>query len=376
MSTPRETSAHALSHETPPVARLNIALVAPLVSPIADPFSGGSQALLFDLAAGLAQLGHGVTLLAADGSHVPGVEVIRLGIDSAQLRPTHFTGSHPPDPALTARERAYFLRIAYEIRRRAAEFDVVHNHAFDAHPFELLSEAHGRVIHTLHLPPVVSSVCSAAHQATAAGALLVTVSHWAAQNWWEFVGPTRVIRNGVPTERIPFGGPKEGWLFVGRIAPEKGLADALTAAGQVGRRLRIIGPVYDHSYYEQVHPQLRSHEVLGLLERDAVFAKMAAAEGLLMPVHWDEPFGLTAVECMAAGTPVAAYARGALAEVIVDQKTGFLVRPGDISELTRAAEAFHAIDPLACRRWVEETFPISRTVTEYARVYEELRDRG
>lgn len=363
-------------HVAWPERCLNIAFVAPLVSPIADPFLGGSQALLADLATGLAQRGHAVTLFAADGSHAAGVEVVRLGIDSAQLRPTLFSRPQSPDPALSARERAHFLRITYEIRRRAAEFDVVHNHAFDVSPFELLANGHSRIIHTLHLPPVVQAVSVAANRARAAGAQLVTVSHWAAESWRPHVGQTKVIRNGVPVSRIPFGSaPREGWLFVGRIAPEKGLEHALAAAEQVGRTLRVIGSVYDDAYYERVQPRLSRHEVLGLLPRQAVFSRMAAAEGLLLPAGWDEPFGLTAVEAMAAGTPVAAYARGALPEVIADRRTGFLVPAENVNALTQAAKGFHAIDPPTCRRWVEEQFELSRMLDEHIQLYEELRKR-
>ncbi len=356
-----------------PSPPLRIALVAPLVSPIADPFLGGSQALLYDLATGLAQRGHAVALFAAEGSLVPGVEVVRLGIDAARLRPTLFGAPESTDPAITQRERAYFLRIADEIRRRGAAIDVVHNHAFDVSPFELMSLAHRRVIHTLHLPPVVSAVVAAARHAAERGALLVSVSRWAAASWRPQVGATRLIRNGVPLDRIAVGtAPRNGWLFVGRVAPEKGLDHALAAAERAGRKLCVIGGVYDASYYERVRPRFRGHEVVGVLPRESVFARMAQAEGLLMPVSWDEPFGLSAAEAMAAGTPVAAYARGALPELIDDGHTGFLVSAGDIAGLAEAAQRFRAIDPSMCRRRVEEHFAGPRMVEEYLRLYEQV----
>jgi glycosyltransferase involved in cell wall biosynthesis len=352
---------------------LRIALVAPLVSPIAEPFMGGSQALLHDLATALAVAGHAVTLFAADDSVVPGAEVVRLGIDSQRLRPTDFAHPGPTDPALLAEERLCFLRIAYEIRRRAGEFDVVHNHAFDAPPFELLQDAHGHVCHTLHLPPVVPAVTQAIRQAAAQGAILVTVSCWAGAAWTSEVGQTRRILNGVPVDRIALG-PRQrsGWLFVGRIAPEKGLEAALQAADAAERRLRIVGPVYDRDYAARLRSRLERHDLLGGRRRDQVFVEMGAAEGLLMPANWDEPFGLTAAEAMAAGTPVAAYARGALAEVIADGETGYLVTPGDVSGLQAAAARFTEIDPRACRRRAVERFSLARMVSEYETLYREL----
>ena len=352
---------------------LRVALVAPLVSPIADPFLGGSQALLHDLATALAAAGHRVTVFAADNSVVPGAEVVRLGIDSARLSPTNFADPGPADPAVAEEERACFLRVAYEIRRRADDFDLIHNHAFDAPPFELLQDAHRHVCHTLHLPPVVPAVTQAARQAAAQGAVLVAVSGWAQASWAREVGQTRRIENGVPVDRIALGPPpRAGWLYVGRIAPEKGLEDALQACETAGRRLRIIGPVYDRDYASRIRPRLLRHDLVGVLRRDQVFDEMAAAEGLLMPVAWDEPFGLAAAEAMAAGTPVAAYARGALVEIIVDGQTGYLVTPGDVAGLRAAAQRFDEINPRTCRERAVHHFSLSRMVAEYETLYREL----
>jgi glycosyltransferase involved in cell wall biosynthesis len=264
------------------------------------------------------------------------------------------------------------LRVAYEVRRRQADFDVVHNHAFDPDPFELLVEAHRWVAHTLHLPPRTGPVADAARRAGEAGAALVTVSRWAAHAWRPLVGTIDAIRNGVPVSRIPVYEHKAGWLFVGRLAPEKGVLDAIAAADQVGRRLRIAGPVYDAAYAEGLRPHLARHDVLGALPRQAAFDEMARAEVLLMPVAWDEPFGLTAVEAMAAGTPVVAYARGALPEIVADGVTGYLVEPGDVGALAAAATRVGQIDPAACRAWAAEEFDIDRMVQDHVRLYATL----
>ncbi|HYM51560.1 MAG TPA: glycosyltransferase [Candidatus Limnocylindrales bacterium] len=350
---------------------LALALVAPLVSPIAEPFLGGSQALLFDLAQELAARGHAVTLFGADGSRVPGVEVARLGIQAETLRAASFSIVEH-DAALRERERVSFLRIAYEIRRRADEFDVVHNHAFDAPAYELLCDAHPRIIHTLHLPPVLPTVVSAA-AAAAERATMVTVSSFMVRAWAGAVHGLRLIRNGVPVARIPFHDrPGEGWLFVGRIAPEKGLEDALDAAELAGRRLRVVGGVYDATYHARLEARLERHEMLGALPRSGVFLEMAQAQGLLMPVKWDEPFGLAAAEAMAAGCPVAAYARGALPEVIGDRVGGYLVEDMRVESLATAAEAFGAIDRAACRTWAAEHFDLARMVDDYVTLYREL----
>jgi glycosyltransferase involved in cell wall biosynthesis len=351
---------------------LRIALVAPLVSPIAEPFLGGSQALLSDLATGLAARGHAVTLFAADGSRVPGAEMVTLGIDAALMRPAAFSAPQPDDAAARERERVAFLRIAYEVRRRAADFDLVHNHAFDAPAFELLGQSHPRVAHTLHLPPVIDSVVEAAAAACRESAM-VTVSRAMAGAWRPWIGWSRTILNGVPADRITPGSPVPGrWLFVGRIAPEKGIEDALAAAESAGRRLRVVGGVYDAAYHARLESRLERHDVIGAQPRDRVFHEMASAEGLLMPARWQEPFGLTAVEAMAAGTPVAAYACGALPEVIADGVSGLLVPVGDVEALAGAARRLHTLDRGACRRWAQSRFDLERMVDEYVELYREL----
>jgi glycosyltransferase involved in cell wall biosynthesis len=349
-----------------------VALVAPLVSAIADPFPGGSQALLADLAAGLAAAGHGVTLFAADGSQVAGVEVPQLGIDPTSFAAARHGLSGPDAAAAASRQRIAFMRIAYEIRRRQSEFDVVHNHAFDPDPFELLGDAHRHVVHTLHLPPAGGPVAAAASQAAETGATLLTVSNWAAATWQPLVGAIDVIRNGVPGSKIPVSAEKSGWLFVGRLAPEKGALEAVAAADMAGRPIRLIAPVYDAAYAEQVRPLLAKHEVLGAIPRADVFAEMARAEVLLMPVKWDEPFGLTAVEAMAAGTPVVAYARGALPEIVASGISGFLVAPGDLHGLVAAAERAPGLDPDGCRAWALEHFDLDRMIADHLRLYATL----
>ena len=351
---------------------MNLALVAPLVTAIADPFMGGSQAVLADLATGLAAAGHGVTLFAADGSQVDGVEVPRLGIDPASFAAARYGLTGPETERAMSEQRIAFMRVAYEIRRRHSEFDVVHNHAFDPDPFELLSDAHEQIVHTLHLPPPGGPVGDAARRAADNGATLVTVSNWAAAAWQPLVGAIDVIRNGVPGSKIPVSVEKSGWLFVGRLAPEKGVLEASAAAEMAGQRLRVIAPVYDAAYAEQAKPHLAKHEVLGALPRSAVFAEMARAQVLLMPVKWDEPFGLTAVEAMAAGTPVVAYARGALPEIVASGISGFLVAPGDLNGFVAAAQRAPGLDPVRCRAWALEHFDVGRMIQDHLDLYATL----
>ncbi|MGZ6392244.1 MAG: glycosyltransferase, partial [Ktedonobacterales bacterium] len=197
---------------------MRIALLAPLISAIAPPFLGGSQALLADLAIGLAARGHDVTLYAADGSDVPGVRLVQLGIDPATLRPARFMET-PADRLLDtppvseddddlARSTEAFLRAYRVIAAHASEHDLVHAHAYDWPALVLASLQPLPVVHTLHLPAVDTRINRAlatlAPRTTHTPTRIVTVSHACAATYASTCRIDAVIYNGIETSRIPF----------------------------------------------------------------------------------------------------------------------------------------------------------------------------
>jgi glycosyltransferase involved in cell wall biosynthesis len=208
--------------------------------------------------------------------------------------------------------------------------------------------------------------------ARSARAALVTVSDANAAAWRERGARIRaVIPNGVDVARIPFGAGGGSYLLAaGRIAPEKGIDAAARIARAVGLPLRVVGDVYDERARRSIDPAGVTFD--GPRPRDEVFRIMGAAAALVMPVRWDEPFGLVAIEAMAAGTPVVAYRRGGLAEVIEDGRTGFLVAPGDEAAFADAVRRAGTIDRAACRAHAARAFSLERMVQAYATLYAEL----
>ncbi len=368
---------------------LRIALVAPMVAPISDrePPLGGGQALLADLASALASAGHHVTLLAAPGSAVRGVEVVQLGVDTAALRPARF------QPGEVRRDlepqRAAFARVAAWLREHASGFDVVHAHAFDAPAFEALSAVPLPVVHTLHLPPIEATVVDAAIQARRAGASLVAVSETSAADWRAAgVAIDRVVPNGVDVAAIPFGERARGYLLsAGRLTPEKGVDVAIRVAARAHLPLVVAGNVYDQAYFEHaVRPYLTDQPswqpgqplpaapvYIGHRRRADLHQVMAAAIATLLPIGWDEPFGLAAVESQAAGAPVAGYARGALREVVDNGRTGVLVPPADEDALTDALDRIVHLSRAGCRTWVKERFSVGAMVQACVALYAAMR---
>jgi len=332
---------------------MRIAFVAPLVTPIREPQLGGSQSLLADIAMGLAARGHDVRVFAASGSSIEGVDVVDTGIDPDALADTLFRAD---SDAMRANDAA---RTAFSCVYGLIDgFDIVHNHAFDAPAIEL---APPRTVHTLHLPP---SVEIAKALANATDPVTCCVSDSQADAWSRYVTVDAVLRNGVPTQRIPWSEePGDGALFAGRISPEKGAREAVEIARRAGITLTLVGGAYDPGYDVDA-------VVLDALPREKLWELMGGSRVVLCPVRWDEPFGLVAAEAQAAGTPVIAFRRGALPEVIVDGETGYLV--DDVEGAVRALDISDRIDRSACWRHAEAHLDLERTLDLHEELYGQL----
>jgi UDP-glucose:tetrahydrobiopterin glucosyltransferase len=362
---------------------MRIALVAPLVSAISQPYLGGAQALLADLAQGLIQRGHSVTLFARDDSFVPGINIVPVAVPES-VTPANFYGpAHEriaDDGFFT--QANLFLELFLQLRQRSNEFDIIHAHAFDWPAFAcstLICDI--PVIHTLHLPAVAPEINTGLQVLHRQGhpVTLVTVSNACAHTYEEYTPIDRVIYNGLDIAAIPFS-PRPATdaplLFAGRISPEKGVEDAIDIAQKAGYHLLIAGGIYDRPYYkERVLPKLKRAgglvTYLGQLERLALWKIMGQSLGLLFPIMWDEPFGLTAVEAMATGTPVIAYRRGAAEEIIRHGETGFLVEPGESENAAAYVDDLSDIPRPRCRSHVEQHFGLDRMLDAYERVYRE-----
>ena len=243
------------------------------------------------------------------------------------------------EPAASPVIRTAFDLLFQELRRHGA--DVVSQHAFDAEAIEM---AEGLpVLHTLHMPPISSRVLGEVLKSRAA---FGTVS----ESWrraWAKAGARQVsvLRNGVPVfevEEVPI---RADALLAGRLSPEKGFEDGIAAARAIGLTPVVVGVPYDRSY----QPDLSAALVLPPQPRSRLWQLMAGVSVTLLPVHWDEPFGMVGAEAQMAGCPVAGYARGGLLETVEPGVSGFLSEPGDVNGLAEAALAATKLDRAAVR---------------------------
>jgi glycosyltransferase involved in cell wall biosynthesis len=255
---------------------------------------------------------------------------------------------------------------------RASEFDLIHNQA-DFMPLIFAHMVETPMVTTIHglsspkILPVYEKYDKRVHYVSISNADRAPSLTYAA-----------TIHHGIEIERFPFcaeGG--ESLLFFGRIHPDKGAGEAIRAARAAGRRLIMCGLIQDEAYHaREVQPFIDDKQVVfrGLVGSDERPSALGRAKALLHLIGFDEPFGLSVIEAMACGTPVIAYRRGSMAELIEDGVTGFLVDSFD--EAVEAIGRIGEIDRGACRRAVAESFTLDTMADRYLALYRKLIARS
>jgi glycosyltransferase involved in cell wall biosynthesis len=356
---------------------MRIAVVAPLVTPIREPQLGGSQAVVADLARGLAERGHEVEVYAAAGSVIPGVTVVDTGVRAVELSSLLYRADGSGAPDSKAGDVAF--RTVFDAIKRG-RYDVVHNHAFDAPAVRFACTLESPVIHTMHLPPD-ASMAAALDQASRSAnpPTVATVSTSAAAGWRRLTQVDLVLPNGVPVNRIPWSETgSTHLLFAGRFSPEKGAAHAIAIAREADLPIDLYGEPYDAEY---ARDEVDSHgsepgiTIHGAVPRTEIWSLMAGACAVLCPARWEEPFGMAAAEAQAAGTPVIAYDRGALAEVVRHEKTGFIVPADDVVGAAQRVRQLAVISRADCRRHAEANLSLEAAIAAHEHLYYQVGSR-
>jgi glycosyltransferase involved in cell wall biosynthesis len=184
------------------------------------------------------------------------------------------------------------------------------------------------------------------------------------------------VYNGIDTEAYGYCDVKEDYLlFTGRLAPEKGAAEAVEIALQSGIPLKMAGMVerkYQDYFEETIQPYVdnKNVEYLGLLSQEELVPLYQKAKSLVCPIRWAEPFGLALAEAQACGTPILGARKGALVEIIQEGKTGFLF--DEVDEAVRLIQRLGEIESLACRHNAEQRFSSGVMAAAYEKVYQML----
>jgi glycosyltransferase involved in cell wall biosynthesis len=340
---------------------MRIAQVAPLTEAIPPKLYGGTERVVHWLTEELVALGHDVTLYASGDS------VTSAKLEASWPRALRLDGSVRDANAL-------HMLMLERVRQRRADFDFLHFH-LDYYPFSLFSRQSTPFVTTLHgrldLPehqPVFTTFASVP---------VISISN-AQRRPLPQARWVRTIHHGLPERLLtPQSVKPHYFAFLGRIAPEKGLDRAIRIAQHCGMPLKIAAKVdnVDRDYFqEKIRPLLDSTntEYIGEISDAEKSAFLSGATVLLVPIDWPEPFGLVMIEAMACGTPVIAFNRGSVPEVVEDGVTGFIVEDeiGAIGAVDRLSQ----LPREGIRKRFEERFTARRMAQDYLAVYRSLID--
>jgi glycosyltransferase involved in cell wall biosynthesis len=249
---------------------------------------------------------------------------------------------------------------------RSGEFELVHNH-LDWLPLAFDDHAHAPMVTTIHGfsgPGILPAY-------TRSRSAFVAISD---SDRYAGLDYAATIHHGIDLTLLPYhASPGAHLVSFGRIHPDKGTADAIEIARRAGRRLVICGIVADERYFAAaVEPRIDGDQVvfLGSVGPQRRAEVLGGAAALLHPIHFDEPFGLSVVEAMACGTPVVAYRRGSMAEVVDEGVTGYLAE--DVESAGGALAAALRLDRAAVHARAVTRFGADRMVEDYLRTYETL----
>jgi glycosyltransferase involved in cell wall biosynthesis len=336
---------------------MRIAILSPVWFPVPPTGYGGIEWVVSLLADGLVDVGHEVTLFASGDSRTRATLVSAYDLAPSERIGTSFVE----------------LNHALLCFQRAAEFDVINDHS-GLVGAALTGAVATPALHTVHGPldgealPIYRRVAAVAPRLSLIS-LSLNQRRPAPDLPWIANCPNALDLDAYPVH------PHRGdyLLFLGRLSPEKGAHRAIEIAKETGLPLKVAGKMrepLEREYFEtMVRPNLAwGIEYLGEVSHEEKVELLQNARATLFPIAWEEPFGLVMIESMACGTPVIATRRGAVPEVIEHGRSGIVV--DDYREMAAALEAADSLDPMECRRYVEERFSRDRMVADYLAAYE------
>ena len=336
--------------------KLKLLFLSTSVGQLGSGLGGGVELTMLNIAQELHRRGHKIAVVAPAGSVLESIPVIEITGDlqvTAQTQDYHASVVMPADAVLAN---------MWEYARKVQdEWDVIVNFAYDWLPFYLTPFFRTPIAHFISMGSLSESIDRIAGQIAVQFPGTIGVYTASQAETFAFARECQLLGSGIDLSLYEFCSqpePKLAWL--GRIAPEKGLEDAVAAAKITGIPLKIMGKIQDENYWQKIcadYPDAPI-EYLGFLTTIQMQKQVRECRALLMTPRWVEAFGNVAIEALACGVPVIAYERGGPAEIVRDGLTGFLVEPDSVNGLVSAIERIDKIDRSACRSQAEVEYSL------------------
>lgn len=388
--------------------KLTVLQVATIDKPI-TPTLGYSpiETVIQNIDSGLVSLGHKSIVACSNDSKVVGEKYTTV----SRSLGGYFREN---TPAQRKKVRTHLSRAM--ARAKKSDIDIIHTHnaKMAAYFYNGGSGVSVPIVMTLHVPSkeslikesnLVEKINGAVNHNTATPSLhLVPISEYQKRQYYGLIHTTKSIHHGIEVKNYPYKTKpdKESYFFcIGRIAPVKGQDKAVEFAKKTGSKLIIAGPIQDKpadkeffealkgsidlivdiskqpvkkNYYNKViKPLLESGKqtiYVGELNTEQKKQWYRYARATLFPIRWEEPFGLVLIESMACGTPILAFRGGAVPEIVVDGKTGFV--SDSLDDMIKSASYINRVDPLKCRKHIQNGFSMIHMTSQYSELYYQI----
>lgn len=335
---------------------MRLLLLSTPVGPLGSGLGGGVELTLHNIAQELHQRGHDLQIVAPQGSEetLPLVEIAGNPQVTAQTLKRDAPVSLPANAVL-----ANMWDYARQVER---DYDLLVNFAYDWLPFYLTPFFDRPIAHLVSMGSLSLAMDQAIGQVAVQFPGTIGVHSQAQADTFAFAERCRCLGNGLDLSRYQFQDtPGEFLAWVGRIAPEKGIEDAIAASQQTGIPLKVLGAMPNPDYWQDICQTYPNAPVRyeGFLSTQQLQQVLGQCRGLLMTPRWVEAFGNVAIEALACGVPVIAYRRGGPAEIVQDGKTGWLVEPDSIDGLVQAIAHLNQINRHTCRQQAEAQYSMA-----------------
>ncbi len=338
---------------------MKIAQIAPLYEAVPPILYGGTERVVHYLTEELIKEGHEVTLFASGDS-----------VTSARLISNVDTGLRLKPDCIDS--LAHHIVQIQEVKERIHEFDILHFHIDYLH-FPFTEDLSIPSVTTLHGRLDIPDLAAVYNKFRSQKVISISRNQQKPLSQANWAG---AVHHGLPLDLHAPGQGQGGYLaFVGRISPEKGIIEAIEIAKASDTPLKIAAKIdnADKEYYETHIKHLLDHPLItfyGEINEKQKTEFMGNAKAVLFPIQWEEPFGMVMIEAMACGTPVIAFSRGSVPEVIDDKQSGFIVK--SVEEAVAAVYQLPQLSRNRVRKVFEERFAASRMAKDYLNIYNSI----
>ncbi len=335
---------------------LKLLLLSTPVGPLGSGLGGGVELTLQNIAQEMVRREHKIQVVAPAESMLAGIPVQGIG-GNLQIA----AQTQGRDVPICMPENSVLANMWDYARTVQSDWDLIVNFAFDWLPFYLTPFFERRIAHFISMGSMTEALDRIMEQLAVQFPGTIGVYTKSQAETFPFAQSCCILGSGIDLSVYQFCGEPENTLaWLGRIAPEKALEDAVAAAQMTGIPLRIFGKMQDCGYWEKVckdYPEAPV-EYVGFLPTAELQKELHQCRALLMTPRWVEAFGNVAIEALACGVPVIAYGRGGPGEIVQDGETGFLVEPDSVAGLVEAIERLDEIDRRNCRQQAEVEYSL------------------